>query len=67
MHFGLWITNTADHPSPLGAVWEQPERRFSPTIEETAPRIICVTTTGKHVTERLRHASMAEGGLGQAR
>ena len=40
MHFGLWITNTADHPSPLGAVWEQPERRFSPTIEETAPCFI---------------------------
>jgi hypothetical protein len=40
MRFGLWITSTADHPSPLGAVLEQPERRFSPTTEETAPCFI---------------------------
>ena len=36
MHFGLWITNIPDHPSPLGAVrGNMPERRFPPlTVEE---------------------------------
>ena len=36
MHFGLWITNTPDHPSPLGQYGDMPERRFPPpwTVEE---------------------------------
>ena len=48
MHFGLWITNTADRPSPLGRYGNSPSAASHRPSKRPRLASSCVTTTGRH-------------------